>query len=255
MNAFFAAEIMKEMRNIAILADLHGNLQAVTAVIHDIDRHEVDGVILLGDIIDYGMQSNEVVGYVRENIRCPIICNIWGNHERAIMLEDYTRFSSPRGVSSAMHTSKILGDSERAYLNDEVESSGMLEFEIGGKRCLSVHGSLEDHYWKPIAPDSVRGDYERYDIVFSGHSHCSHFFTKFYDTDDPEMRDKHAVFFINPGSVGQPRNHHPEAQYAIVDIETMSVNMRCVPYDIEKAQSYFDGSVDGFYKDRLTKGI
>ena len=137
---------MKEMHSIAILSDLHGNLQAVTAAICDMHRFEIDGVILLGDIIDYGMQSNEVIGYLRENIRCPILCNIWGNHERAIMLEDYTRFSSPRGVSSAMHTSKMLGEGERAYLRDEVENAGMLEFEFDGKRCLSVHGSLEDHY-------------------------------------------------------------------------------------------------------------
>ena len=69
------------------------------------------------------------------------------------------------------------------------------------------------------------------------------------------MRNKHAVLFINPGSVGQPRNHHAEAQYAIVDTDTKAVNMRSVKYDVEKAMNFFGNDVDRFYRDRLKNGI
>ena len=246
---------MNKLRYIAVLSDIHGNLQALQAVIQDLQNFDISGIILLGDLIDYGMQSNEVIRYLQENMDRQILCNIWGNHERAILLEDFTRFSSKRGEESAKHTSKALGTAEKEYLCDELNRNGFQAFDLCGKKCLAVHGSLEDVYWKSVFPDNVHGDYRSYDIVFSGHSHYSHVFSKFYDSDDPNMRNQHAVLFINPGSVGQPRNHHPQSQYAILDIETLSVNMRSVPYDIEKAQSCFDGSVDEFYRDRLENGI
>lgn len=246
---------MKSTRNIAVLSDIHGNLQALLAVMEDMRQFDIDSIILLGDLIDYGKQSNEVVRYLRDDSDYPVICNIWGNHERAILLEDFSRFSSKRGEESARHTSKILGKAEKEYLCGELNRSGFQEVDLCGKKCLAVHGSLEDVFWRSVFPENVHGNYEAYDIVFSGHSHYSHVFSKFYDSEDASMRNKHAVLFINPGSVGQPRNHHPQAQYAILDSETLSVNMRSVPYDVKKAQSYFDGSVDGFYRDRLEKGI
>lgn len=246
---------MKKIRNIAVLSDIHGNFLAIQNVVHDMRKFDIDAIILLGDLIDYGMQSNEVIRYLQGSVPYPIICNIWGNHERAILLENFTRFSSKRGEESARHTSKVLGKSEKEYLNDELNHNGLQGFDLCGKKCLAIHGSLEDAFWKSIFPENVHGNYESYDIVFSGHSHYSHVFTKFYDSDDPGMRNRHAVLFINPGSVGQPRNHHPQAQYAILDMDTLSVSMRSVPYDIKKAQSFFDGSVDDFYRDRLTNGI
>ena len=61
--------------------------------------------------------------------------------------------------------------------------------------------------------------------------------------------------FINPGSVGQPRNHNPKAQYALLDTKTMSVNLRAVSYDVNKAMALYNGSVNRFYMDRLKNGI
>lgn len=246
---------MDKLRYIAVLSDIHGNLPAVQEAVHDMKKFDIDAIILLGDLIDYGMQSNEVIRYLQRIVPYPILCSIWGNHERAILLEDFTRFSSKRGEESARHTSKVLGKSEKEYLYNKLNQNGFQEFYLCEKKCLAIHGSLEDAFWKSISPENVHGNYESYDIVFSGHSHYSHAFTKFYDSDDPGMRNKHAVLFINPGSVGQPRNHHPQAQYAILDAETLSVSMRSVSYDIKKAQSFFDGSVDDFYRDRLTNGI
>ena len=80
-------------------------------------------------------------------------------------------------------------------------------------------------------------------------------FTRFYDHADPERRNKHAVLFINPGSVGQPRNHNPAAQYALLDTRTMAVVLRAVPYDVEAAMASYDGSVDDFYRARLKTGV
>ena len=243
------------MSKVAILSDIHGNLQALKEVISDLSNYDVDSIVLLGDLIDYGMQSNESVELIRKEFSSKIICNIWGNHEKAILTEDFDHFSSQRGVESAKFTALQLNDEVKDYLNDDLIHEGKLEFELDNMNALAIHGSLLDNYWKAIFPDNLNGDYCDYDIVFSGHSHYPHVFQKFYEVDNPDMRDKKSVLFINPGSVGQPRNHNPNAQYAILDTETMGVELRAVEYPVDEAMDLYDGSIDEFYQTRLKNGL
>lgn len=242
------------MSRYAILSDIHGNLHALNAVMDDL-KDNFDNIILLGDLIDYGMQSNEVTNYIKDNLSSKIICNIWGNHERAILTHDFNFFSSKRGVESAKFTDSQLSDDARCYLNNELINKGKYEFNLDNKNVLAVHGSLNDYFWKAIFPDNLNGNYIDYDIVLSGHSHYPHTFQKFYEVDNPDMRNKKSVLFINPGSVGQPRNHNPNAQYAILDTELMSVELKSVKYPVKEAMDLFDGSVDEFYQKRLENGI
>lgn len=239
----------------AVLSDIHGNMTALKQVVRDMGSFDMEGVILLGDLIDYGTQSNEAVEYIRLQLQEKLVCSIWGNHERAILTGDFGNFSSRRGVECARHTALQLSTETRRYLDEELVHEGLCEFRLEGKKILAVHGSLEDKYWKPIAPENVRGDYSPYDIVLSGHSHYTHMFTRFYGCDDPERRNRHAALFINPGSVGQPRNHNPAAQYALLDIRTGTVMLRAVPYDTGAAMALYDGSVDDFYRARLKFGV
>lgn len=241
------------MSKYAILSDIHGNLFALKEVINDFD--DIDYVILLGDLIDYGMQSNEVVEFIKDVLSLKIICNIWGNHEKAILTEDFNHFSSERGVESAKFTKSQLSNYSMDYLNNKLIHSGKYEFELDDKKVLAIHGSLNDSYWNAIFPDNLNGDYLEYDIVLSGHSHYPHVFQKFYDVDNPDMRNKKSVLFVNPGSVGQPRNHNPNAQYAVLDSETMSVMLKSVEYPKDSAMSLYDGSIDDFYRKRLYNGI
>lgn len=243
------------MSRIAILSDIHGNLHALKEVIKDLSSHDVESIVLLGDLIDYGMQSNETVKLIKEEFPSKIICNIWGNHENAILTKDFNHFSSQRGVESAKFTASQLDEDVEAYLNEELNHDGKLEFELDGMNVLAVHGSLLDNYWKAIFPDNLNGDYSEFDIVLSGHSHYPHVFQKFYEVDNPDMRNKKSVLFINPGSVGQPRNHNPNAQYAILDTETMGVELKSVKYPVEEAMELYDGSIDEFYQIRLKNGI
>ena len=241
------------MSRYAILSDIHGNLFALEEIINDFK--DIDSIILLGDLIDYGMQSNEVVEYIKDKLSSKIICNIWGNHENAILTDDYNHFSSTRGVESAKFTNSQLTDDSRNYLNNELIHEGKYEFDINKKRVLAIHGSLTDYYWKAIFPDNLNGNYSDYDIVLSAHSHYPHVFQKFYEVDNPEMRNKKSVLFINPGSVGQPRNHNPNAQYAVLDSESMAVELKSIKYPKDKAMELFNGSVDDFYRKRLDNGI
>lgn len=240
---------------ILILSDIHGNQMALQAVLKKAkEEYSIQACILLGDIIDYGMHSNEVINILRK-LDYPILCNIWGNHEYAVYEESYERFSSERGKVCAQYTKKILSESAWDYLNQEMRKEGHFLFECDGKRCLAVHGSLEDEYWISISSKSGVDEYKEFDFVFSGHSHLPRFAEEFYKTDDMLRRNKKKVIFINPGSVGQPRNLNNRAQFAVLDIQTEKVVFDKAVYDISKEQESYTGMVDTFYRDRLEMGI
>ena len=242
-----------------ILSDIHGNVSAFDAVMNDCARETFEGVILLGDLIDYGMRSNEIVQKLIKlevgDWKDKIIVNIWGNHEKLVVDKDLERLSSDRGRVMAKYTARHLSDASVEYIQKSMNKTGVQEFEIGGLKCLAVHGSLDDYYWKAIGSDNLRGDYVRYDMVFGGHSHCSHIFTYFFPVEDAELRNKKAVIFINPGSVGQPRNQNPCAQYAVVSLPSKRIELRAVEYDVEYEQSLYPEEIDEFYKMRLTRGV
>ena len=241
--------------NLLVLSDIHGNQEALRAVLTYMGRaYQIDGCVLLGDLIDYGMHSNEVVQLLR-NVQYPILCNILGNHEQAILTQDYDRFSSERGRQCARYTRSILNDQTWEYIRDEMTGSGQTELMLGEKKCLAVHGSLADVYWKSIAPGQDLADYGMYDYVFSGHSHMPHFIEIFYEADAPHRRNRKKTIFINPGSVGQPRTLNPMAQCVVLDTETEKVVYEKIPYDIEKEQASYHGQVDDFYKGRLEVGV
>ena len=116
-------------------------------------------------------------------------------------------------------------------------------------------------YWGAVMPDDVqdvengaevpgvdgamteRCSFRDFDLVLSGHTHFPHVFTKYYPCEEESLRNKKPTVFINPGSVGQPRNRNPRAQYAICDSETGTAELRAVPYDVEQAMSLYHGQV------------
>ena len=236
-----------------IMSDVHGNACALDAVIADLKNKEIYACILLGDLIDYGMHSNEVIEKIKK-LKYPALCNIYGNHEASIMNDEYKSFSSDRGRQCAQYTKSILNESSVAYI-EGMNSDGKYEFTVEGKKFLAVHGSLKDNFWKSINVSDDLSGYGDYDYVLSGHSHLPHFFEKYYPADNPDTRGKKKTIFINPGSVGQPRNINPMAQYAVLDTATEEIEFKKVRYDIEKEQLAYKGQVDEFYKTRLKHGV
>lgn len=245
-----AGKIMR----LLILSDIHGNQTALRTVLNYADTLQIDACAVLGDLIDYGMNSNEAVQML-SCLEYPLVCNIQGNHEQAVIMEDYTRFSTERGRECAKYTHSILETQTWDYLKNVMSNSGKAEFMADGKKCLAVHGSLEDIYWKCIQPGQDLEEYKEYDYVFSGHSHLPHFMEVFYKADDPLCRNRKKTVFINPGSVGQPRNLNPMAQFVVLDTQTEEVLMKKIDYDIRKEQEAYCGQVDDFYRRRLENGV
>lgn len=242
-----------------ILSDIHGNVSAFDAVLTECQGVRWAGVILLGDCIDYGMRSNEIIQKLielgRTDWKEKIVVNIWGNHEKLVVDKELEKLSSNRGRMVAEYTARHLSPESVQYIRLMMNREGVQEFIIGGLKCLAVHGSLEDYYWKAICPDDLHGEYGKYDMVFGGHSHYSHCFPHFYPLENPELRNKKAVMFINPGSVGQPRNQNPCAQYAVISLPSKCVELKAVEYDVDYEQSLFPEEIDEFYKSRLSRGV
>lgn len=244
----------KKMK-VAVMSDIHGNLEAADAAKRRLGRiKDIEGIILLGDLIDYGPHSNEVI-QLAANLPYPVLCNIWGNHEAAIVKGQYERFSTERGKACACHTYKHLSRTSHDYLVHEMHRGGRYEFDICGRKCLAVHGSLSDEYWKGIRPEDGLEEYGKFDYVFSGHTHLPHYFERYYPVEDAQKRNRKKTIFLNPGSVGQPRNLNAMAQCAVVNMESEEITIVKCPYDISKEQNAFPVEINEFYKHRLEYGI
>lgn len=234
---------------IAIFSDIHANLTALHTVLdHCFSKYSKDtSIIHLGDCIDYGMRPNEVIDELY-GLKSNIIGNIKGNHEQALLKKENNKFSSERGVQANAYTKSILNSKAKKFINSMQDSPYVID--IAHKKILLVHGDLEDFYWgKMNENERCKKQYLEYDYVFSGHTHISSL------SYNVHRGNGHRTVFINPGSIGQPRNCNTCAQYAVVDLFSASVYFEAVPYDYEKEQILYKGQIHNYYKERLSKGI
>lgn len=241
---------------LVLLSDIHANVTALQAVLKDIESiGEFESYVLLGDLVNYGPRPNEVVDMVQQ-LSQKIIVNLWGNHEYSIFGGSLDRFATDRGRSVLQYTNTILTEESRNYLDTEMNNLGYKECLIEYESFLFVHGNLDDPYWGKFDVDKMNDErYSKFDYVISGHSHIPHYVEQFYACDNAECRNKKRTIFINPGSVGQPRNHNPYAQYGILDTNTGNYEHRAVWYDVDEEQKLFSDSVDKFYKERIKLGV
>ena len=238
----------------AILSDIHANLTALETVFDYIDNKYINEevrLIILGDLINYGPRPNETIDLIKK--RDPFAL-ILGNHEQSFKTGEVTRFSSKRGIESLKFTATILNSHSKDFI--ALYNRGTLELEIANRKVLLVHGDLTDVFWGKMNKEEMEKKiYARFDFVLSGHTHIPHFVEIFYFSNRPLYRNKRKTIFINPGSVGQPRNHNNCAQFCITDFSTECICFKKIIYNIGKETSYFSNNIDSFYKKRLEAGI
>lgn len=234
---------------IAIISDIHANLTALEAVLsHCFTKYNLNiPIIHLGDCIDYGMRPNEVIK-ILSNIKSQMIANIVGNHEIALYGLKTNYFSSERGYNANRYTKSILTKNSYDFI-DNMQESGY-KFELDGKKFLAIHGDLSDPHWGVMNNEEKKSvAYSQYDYVVSGHTHIS---SLAYSINKKEYKK---TIFINPGSVGQPRNLNIAAQYAVLDTKSDSICFEAIHYDYKIEQALYTDKVDLYYKNRLAKGI
>lgn len=211
----------------AIISDIHSNLEALEAVLADIDQRKIKEIVCLGDVIGYGPNPRECLDIIRT--RCKIC--LMGNHDHAVMFEP-ANFNLP-AERACYWTRQLLEDEkqrEKRNLRWRFLGSLPVRHKLGD--ILLVHASPRrpiNEYIFPedvfTNPQKVMANFERLDarLCFVGHTHQPGVFLDDPYFDPPnelpdapfyEVLDERAI--INVGSVGQPRDRDPRASYAIV---------------------------------------
>jgi predicted phosphodiesterase len=227
-----------------ILSDIHGNLQALNAVLAHAQHY--DTVWNLGDVVGYGANPNEVI----ERSRSLGTLFVRGNHDRACCgLTDLDGFN-PVASRAARWTQCVLSAEHLSWLR-HLDRGPVAPEAVAGISC--VHGSLrdEDEYVLSArdAQPSLASTAMR--VNFFGHTHLQGGFatdgeqwyrlTPDYFTHDEAEQwvlqlSSGARYLLNPGSVGQPRDGDWRAAFAIYDTEQNALTFCRVPYDLRTAQ-------------------
>ena len=223
---------------IAVLSDIHANLAALEAVRADLGT--VDEIWVLGDIVGYGPQPNEVIAMLQEMGARSVL----GNHDgAAIGTVDPVDFN-PEARRAIDWTARVVDGNSRAYLASlpEVRRDGAL---------TAVHGSPRDPIWEYITSPGIAaanfGHFETRLCLF-GHTHLPSVFRLVDDEVEPtvglpgdrvELGGARAL--VNPGSVGQPRDGLADAAYAVLDLGGVdgaadAVTFQRVRYDVDRTQ-------------------
>jgi diadenosine tetraphosphatase ApaH/serine/threonine PP2A family protein phosphatase len=237
---------------LAVLSDIHANLAALDAVRGDLP--EVDEVWVLGDIVGYGPQPNEVIAGLQEmGAR-----SVMGNHDGAAIGQVDVSWFNPDAARAISWTASVIDDNARAYLATlpEVRREGEL---------TAVHGSPRDPTWEYISDAGVASaNLASFDtrLCLHGHTHVP----IVYRADDGNVAAVPAVpgapvsveagrALVNPGSVGQPRDGNPAASYLVIDTGAQTAQFRRVTYDVAATQRLMrDADLPPRLAERLSYG-
>lgn len=212
---------------IAVIADIHGNLPALQAVLADIERRRVEQIFCLGDLVGYGPWPNEVIELLRaSSVHC-----LQGNYDQSVGEElmacgcDFASAEAARvGEISLNWTIDATDDKNKAWLR---ELPALRQLQLAGQRLLLVHGSprqnneyLTDSY--PTEQLQAFLEDAQADVLFCGHTHL------------PYHRQIGGKHVINAGSAGKPKHGNPNVVYLIVELGAqIAVTTVEVPYDYE----------------------
>lgn len=240
----------------AVISDIHGNLEALEAVLADVPE-AVDGVYCLGDVVGYGASPNECCDLVRA-LQRPVIS---GNHDLAVTdLSTDLSWFNPVAAAAVEWT--------RARISDENASFLLTRPRMHQERnALFVHGSVRDpdEYIINNASaqaniDLLRAEYPGVAVCFFGHTHVKTVVPSPNGSGVEEgIMDlvSDGPYLVNPGSVGQPRDGDTFASYALAENAPGGIRVayRFVEYDIEKAQAKIRAAgLPGMLADRLAQG-
>lgn len=220
---------------LALISDLHSNLEALTAVLQDIEKQQVDRIHCLGDVIGYGSDPAACLELVKNN--CEI--KLMGNHEYVVLDLVSTEHYNDAARISARWTKEQLTDYELSIIAD-------FEMQRALDDVLLVHASPNepDQWYYVLVPGAAREAFSHLNerICFFGHTHVPQIYIE-REEDLPRCRmghtfhpDKENRYLINVGSVGQPRDNDPRACYVTFDTDAYEVMYHRVEYDIETTQ-------------------
>lgn len=243
--------------NAAVISDIHANLPALETVLAEIDRVGVDEIWCLGDAVGYGARPSECVELLAERTSLCLV----GNHDLAALGEIDISTFSPSAAEASRWTRKNLSKEALNWLSG-LEGSSAIREDIG-----LFHASPRDPVWEYVIDTDLAEeclDVQDERVALVGHSHIALFFTRMDElsrlrsgfapggTSESFSRGQ---WLINPGSVGQPRDGHPDAAWLLLDLDADLANFHRVKYDIDTAAGQIrDAELPTNLADRLYLG-
>lgn len=239
---------------IGIFSDIHGNLEALEAVLKTLKKSSIDRYVCLGDIVGYGANPNECIDMVR-NLTDAVVM---GNHDHCVLglttISDFNTYAQ----QAVLWTARQLIPENETYLRS-------LPFVIREGRYVYVHATLDrPEEWGYVfsswqAQTCLHYIDDGY-VCCIGHSHRPLVFSGNDEllcvggackiSFEPDMK-----YLINVGSVGQPRDTDPRAAACIVDEEEGTAEIVRIDYDISTAQKKIRAAgLPDFLADRLARG-
>src|SRR5437870_6722356 len=217
----------------AVIADIHANLEALEAVLADTKEQKCTHYCCVGDVVGYNANPKECLDIVR-SMGMPVVK---GNHDEYCSSEDDLEGFNPHAAEAVNWTRKQLSKEDRQWLRDLkyvrlVASFSMVHATLDGPQSW---GYVFD---KLAAASSFT--YQNTAVCFFGHTHVPVAFVRdsmvrggTYSKFKVEPGKK---YFVNVGSVGQPRDNNPKAGYVVYDMVEATFELRRLVFDIAKAQ-------------------
>ncbi len=218
----------------AVLGDIHGNWEALSAVLADAERENVKRYVCVGDVVGYNADPAKCLERIME-LDC---ITVRGNHDHYCAHETSLRSFHPLAAKVMRWTREQLSAVQVDYLSN-------LRMSCTVNGFLMVHSTLDmpdkwGYVFEELEAESHFA-YQTTTLCFYGHTHFPVVFEKGVRVQrlQPEktLITLGRKYFINVGSVGQPRDGIPDASYVIYDAATRQVVFRRVPYDIPAAQA------------------
>jgi len=245
---------------LAIISDIHSNLEALESVLAALRGEEVDGVLNLGDLVGYNASPNECL----ELLQSQKILHLAGNHDLALLEPERAQNFNIIAYQALMWSREQVHPGLMKFLE-----AMPLTQELGG-RFLACHGTPTSadtyiaYHFQGKRVFKQMSQQAQLKVCFFGHTHRRALWYRDIrgTVGLREIRQakvvlaREAHYLINPGSVGQPRDGNPEAAYAIFDGGEFSIHFKSVPYDVAGAQRrILDAGLPPFLAERLAQGV
>jgi predicted phosphodiesterase len=234
---------------IAILSDIHGNIEALNTVLAYLDANEITEIYCLGDVVGYGPNPNECVDLISE--RCNRI--VIGNHDHAAIGLTSTEYFNDFAKIATAWTASVLNEENKAFLSS-------LEFAYHDEEYLLVHATpSQPSLWHYILSEvDAQHEFRQFEerICFIGHSHFPIVFLKQGYTREQSIKlSKRNKYIINVGSVGQPRDGNPMTCFCVYNSSSNKLDYIRLEYDIALTrEKIVKAGLPVFLGDRLIKG-
>lgn len=217
----------------AILSDIHGNWEGLSAVLKDAAEQHVTNYVCLGDVVGYNANPAECVERVR-SLGC---ITIRGNHDHYSSFDDDLTGFHPLAADAVGWTRRQLSAEQQKFLAELPLVQRVENFTI-------VHSTLDMPEMWGYVFESLEAEasfnYQMTTVCFYGHTHVPLAFEKasevsggLYARLKVSLEKK---YFINVGSIGQPRDGDNRAAYAVYNLENKEIQLRRVPYDFATTQ-------------------